>query len=95
MKTLRIYKRTILERTGYKKHPYKEVEQITIIYDGKEISNHYEDINNPRLKVKFELGLETRKKQVVKEFYSKLGRTDGDKFVKSILVDKLNLVEVE
>lgn len=93
MKTLRIYKRTILEITGFKKYPFKEAEQITIIYDGKKISNHYEDINNPRLKIKFELVLDTRKKQVVKEFYKKLGRSDTDKFVKSILVNKLNLVE--
>lgn len=54
MKTITIYKRSILERTGFKKWRYKEVDQITIFYNGEEIKNHYEKIDNPRLKIKID-----------------------------------------
>ena len=37
MKTITIYKRSILERTGFKKWPYREADQITILFDDKEI----------------------------------------------------------
>lgn len=47
MRTIKIFKRSILERTGYKKYPYKEAVQITILHAGREFKNHLEDIENP------------------------------------------------
>lgn len=91
MKTLRIYKRNILERTGFRKYPFKEVTQISIFYDGKEYANHYEEINNQRLKIKFNKVLETRSEKAVIEYVSKLGRSDSDKFIKEKLNKILNL----
>lgn len=85
MKTIKIYKRTITEKTGYSKFPYKQVEQITILYNNIKTSNHYENIDNPRLKVKFELILNTRKKSDLKGFIDRLGRSDNDKWQKQIL----------
>lgn len=92
MKTISIYTRKILERTGFAKYPYKEVEQFTIIYDKKEIKNHLEKIDNPRLKVKFELVFKTRSEEKLKELISKLHSTDGQKWLKEKL---LNIVEKE
>lgn len=93
MKTIKIYKRTILEKTGYKKHPYKEVEQVTIFFDGKAQSNHNEDINNPRLKVKFDLVFNTRKKADLKNYIDGLGRTKSHLWQKVILCDLLEKVK--
>ena len=85
MKAITIYKRKILERTGFRKYPYKEITQFTILYNGEEIKNHYEKIDNPRLKVKFEKVLETRSKKELENFVSKLGRTDTEKWLKEQL----------
>ena len=55
MKTLAIYQREVLERTGFKKWPFKKVSQFVIYYGGKKIlSNCHVDINDKNLKVKFE-----------------------------------------
>ena len=89
MKTLKIYKRTILVRTGFKKYPYKSETQYTLIYNGEEFKNHYEDINNKRLKIPFEKVLETRKTADVVSFVDKLGRTESDKFIKKIILDHI------
>lgn len=35
MKQVKIYTRNILERTGFKKYPYKEVKQISIFVGKK------------------------------------------------------------
>ena len=51
MKTITIYSRKVLERTGFRQYPYKEVKQVTIDYDGKRYENHSEKIDNPRLKL--------------------------------------------
>lgn len=36
MKTLTIYKREVLQRTGFRKHPYKKMGQFVIYYGGVE-----------------------------------------------------------
>lgn len=87
MKTLTIYNRVVLERTGYRKYPYKEVNQISIFFGNQKIQNHYESIDNPRLRVKFNKVFETRKKSDVETYISKLGRTDADKWLKANLAD--------
>lgn len=86
MKTLTIYKRDVMERTGFRKYPYKQVTQVIINYDGKDYkNNHYEDVNNPRLKVYFRTVLETRSPKVVNEYIDRLGRTESDKFIKETI----------
>ena len=91
MKRLTIYKRTILEKTRFKKYPFKEVTQYKFFFDGKEYKNHDEDINNPRLKVKFEKILETRSTEIYGAFIGyKLGRTDADKWLKLTLLNTIH-----
>lgn len=85
MKSLIIYDRVVLERTGYKKYPFKEDHQISLFYDGKEIKNHSEIIDNPKLKVKFVKVFETRKKSELETYIAKLGRSDADKWLKANL----------
>lgn len=74
-----------MERTIYKQYRYKEVKQVIINYDGETYSNCYEKADNPRLKIKFNVELQTRKKDDVEEYINKLGRSDTDKWVKEQL----------
>ena len=90
MKTITIYKRSILERTQFKKWRYKEVDQISIFYNNEEHKNHYESINNPRLKIKFQEVLKTRSKKELEKYISKLSNRDVDKWQKSTLIDLIN-----
>lgn len=85
MKTITIYERTILERTGYRKYPYKEVTQISIFYDNKEYKNHYERIDNSRLKIPFKKVFETNIKSSVKHYVGELGRKEHELFEKDII----------
>ena len=89
MKTILIYKRSILERTCFKKWPYKEVDQVSIFFNNEEHKNHYEKIDNPRLKIKFEKVLETRLKKELENYISKLSNREVDKWQKSILKEIL------
>lgn len=85
MKTIKIYSRKTLERTGFKKYPFKEITQYTIVYNHQEIKNHYELMDNPRLRIKFNKILETRSWKKLEIFISKLGRTDAEKWLKEQL----------
>ena len=85
MKTLSIYTRKVSERTGYIKHPYKEVKQVIIKYDGMSYSNCSEELDNPRLKIKFNQELKTRSLKKIKEYLKGLGMTDADKFIKKTI----------
>lgn len=85
MKTITIYSRKILARTGYRQYPYKEVKQVSIIYDGKLYENHSEKIDNPRLKIKFNVELQTRSKKALQGYINSLSRTNTDKWIKDQL----------
>lgn len=85
MKTLKIIERTILSRTGSRRFPYKKERQVTIVQGEKIAENHLEDVNNPRLKVKFVETFKTRSIKKLEEYISQLGRTDTEKWIKSIL----------
>lgn len=85
MKTLSIYQRTVLERTQYRKWRYKQVEEVIISYDGKEYKNCYTDLNNPKLKIKFNKVFESRSIKELEKYLSKLGKTDSDKFIKNTI----------
>ena len=91
MKKITIYERTIKERTSFKKYPFKEVNQVIIIYDGEKIkNNHYEDETNKRLRIKFIKTLETRKKEDLKNYIERLPRTASGKFKKEELTKILS-----
>lgn len=85
MKQITIYTRKVLQRTGFKQYPYKEVKQVSIIYDGNEYKNHSENIDNTRLKVKFTIELQTRSKKVLQGYINSLSRTNTDKWIKEQL----------
>lgn len=89
MKQVKIYTRNILERTGFKKYPYKEVKQISIFVGKKEIKNHFEEINNPRLKKPFELTLKTTSQKKLNQFIERLSKIDADKWLKEQLTNLL------
>ena len=91
MKTLTIHARTILTRTGYRAHPYKEALQYVVTYDGRTYRNgHAETPENPRLRVPFRVILETRSQKDVGAFLKKLGRKDAEKWLSSLLLDLLD-----
>lgn len=87
MQQLTIYTREVLKRTGYKKYPYKKVKEVIINYDGFSYSNCLEELDNPRLKIKFVESLKTNDLEEVKKYINSLGRTDADKFIKSKIED--------
>ena len=87
MQELTIYTREVLKRTGYKKHPYKKVKEVIINYDGFGYSNCLEELDNPRLKIKFVESLKTSDLEEVKKYVNSLGRTDADKFIKDKIED--------
>ena len=91
MKKITIYERIIKERTGFKKYPFRAVDQVIIIYNNEKIkNNHYEDETNKRLKVEFIKTFETRKKEDLKSYVEKLPRTASGKFQKEELTKILN-----
>lgn len=85
MKTIRIFERTIKVKSFYKRFPCKSKRQVTIIQDDKIAENHFENINNPRLRVKFVETFKTRSKKELQKYINSLGRTDVEKWIKSIL----------
>lgn len=87
MKTIRIYKRNVMVRTGYRKYPYKEVTEYIVAYNGKEYSNCLTELSNTRLKVKFECVFETRTFDRLKDYRMKLGYSEADKWLKAKIDD--------
>ena len=83
MKTIKIYKRNVMVRTGYKKYPYKEVTEYIVKYDGKEYSNCLTELSTTRLKVKFKCVFETRTFDRLKDYRMKLGYSEADKWLKA------------
>ena len=75
----------IKRNTDGKNEQNKEVKQVVIKYDDKEYSNCYEKVDNPRLKIKFSVEIQTRKKADIEEYINKLGRSDADKWIKEQL----------
>lgn len=90
MKAIKIYTRVVLEKTGYRKHPYKEVRQVSIMFDGKEFKNHEQNIDNPKLRVPFVEVLNTRNKRAIEDYLKKLGRSEAEKFVKETIGKIIN-----
>lgn len=87
MKEIKIYTRTVLERTGYRKYPYKESKQVTICYAGQTHSNHSQNVDNPKLKVPFAVVLDTRSSKELSAFLDSLGRSDADKWTRRTVTD--------
>ncbi len=87
MKQVTIWRRDILERTGFINHPYKEVTQYIVTY-GKNLvfkNGHREKTDNPKLKVKFQKRFETRKRKAVENLVQSLGRSEADKWLRERL----------
>ena len=88
-----VYTRKILERTGYIKHPYKEVKQVIIKYNGMQYSNCWGvDIDNTRLKIPFKQELISGNIKKIKEYLKSLGMTEGDKFIKKTILEIIERV---
>lgn len=85
MTTIRIFERTIKVKSSFKRFPYKNKRQVTIIQGDKIAENHLENINNPRLRVKFVETFKTRNKKELQKYINSLGRSDVEKWIKSIL----------
>lgn len=86
MKKVIIYKREILERTGYKAHPFKKVVQYVIYFNDEIIrNNHDESIDNPKLKIPFyQIKASGNKKDLIK-FCKGLSKTTADKWLNMII----------
>lgn len=86
MKTVRIYERTVKERTRFKNYRFKDVTQCVIVHDNKvHKSDSSVDMENKKLRVPFRKVLETRSKKELEAYCNRLGKSESDKFKKSIL----------
>ena len=93
MKTLKIYARTILVRTGFKKYPYKEETQVIVYLGNKKLfTNCNENIDNEKLKVKFDLKLSTRSLKKVNEIISHRAYSNVEKWFKNELTNVKDLL---
>lgn len=96
LKTVTILKREIIERTGYKKYPFKQLDQIIIVYKNKRFdSNCWEDPKNPRLKKPFIEVFKTRSLKALNNYMDRLGRSDGDRWQMKALNELLKSVKGE
>lgn len=92
MKRVTIWKREVLERTGFRKYPFKKVVQYVVEFDSNGYDNgHGVDIDDPKLKIRFDKVFETRSKKELSSFKDNLSKTDADKWLKSII----NWIEVQ
>lgn len=86
MKKVKILKREVTERTGYKKFAFTRSTQYIVCYDGKKVANAYGVIDNPDLKIKFYPVLDSGNKKAIAEFFNHLNRTNADKWLKQELL---------
>ena len=92
MKRVTILRREVLERTGFKKYPFKKVVQYVVEFDSHTYDNgHGVGVDNFRLRTRFERVFETRSKKELRKFKDNLSKTDADKWLKSII----NWIEVQ
>ena len=82
MKTLIIKHRAILERTGFRKYPYRERNEFIVTYGDRLLIN---DCPFGRIRVPFLTILCTRSKKRVAEFASNLGRTADEQRLRLVL----------
>ncbi len=85
MKTIRIYKREVMERTQFRKYRFKQVTQTVVVYNGREYDSHRVGLDNKNLRIKFRLVLETRSKKELDKYVASLGRSDADKNLKATI----------
>lgn len=80
MKTLTIYQRTILERTGYRKHPYAEKTETLIYYATRRTPS----MDYPNYRVQFHKVFESRSLKSLEAFLDKIpNRTNAQKDMKA------------
>lgn len=87
MKTLTIYTRTILQKTGYrnKMYAYKQEKQFIVYYDNQEYKNHNQSIDNTKLKVPFKMVLQTRSLKKINEYKNELRKNYEDQKLKETI----------
>lgn len=78
MKQITILYRSVLERTGYRKYPYKEIKQYIVIEGKEECYNGYRVKITNRLKVPFETILQTRSKKELTKLINTLSTRQYD-----------------
>ena len=87
MKKLTIYKRTISVRTGFRKYPFKDEIEYILFYGGEKVwSNTNKDIDDPRLRVKFDKVFESQSRSKANEFIKTLSKCFADKQVKTAIL---------
>ena len=71
MKTIKVYERTITERTGFRdrRYAFKPKNEFVIYYNEKDLINK---VNEP-LRVKYHLSLKTRSEKKLQAFLDKIG----------------------
>lgn len=94
MKKVKIYTRTITTRTGYKKFQYQSHKQAIIKWNNEiytSFPNYKVDVS--KIRIPFELELDSGNKKVIISYCKTLGRTSADKFIKDFLKKILNEVK--
>lgn len=95
MKTLRIYKREVTERTGFSKFRFKSTTQYVVAYDGHEYRNgHQEEVDNYKLRIRFSEILNTRRKGELNYFLTKLSKTNADKWLKQVIESHVQRIRI-
>ena len=95
MKTIKIYKRNVTVRIGYKKYPYKEVTEYIIVYDGKVYSNWLAELSAILNKSKSLISMKLNGKidwyvDEIKALYDVLGDEAWDIYMASVEKQKEN-----
>ena len=93
MKTVKIYGREVMVRTGYRAYPYKAEQHFIVVFEGKKVSNCYETLDDKNLRIHFGLKLKTRSTIVVEDFVKKLGNKDDEKWLKKVLKEQVLKIE--
>lgn len=83
MRRIQIYRREVLERTGFRDYPFKKKVEYIISLSTDTIRNgHYRNYNDKNLKIPFKLVLDTRKHSELSDFVGTLTNCNDDKWLK-------------
>lgn len=86
MKNLKIWARKLTERTGFKRHPFKDKIEIVVCYDNVWILHDTQHLpSDPSIRIPFKLAIDTDSEERVKAMISHLGRTEAEKWLKNWL----------
>ena len=83
METIIIKTREVLKRTGFRVHRYKEVFEFIVTFNGNTFTNYPGNVAN--VVIPFNKVIETNNKSDLESFISRLGESDGEKQLKTVL----------